>query len=53
LNHFSIELSNKEELATLIEQFSRRNIVAIGDDLSDRSVFVQDLDGIQRQVEDK
>jgi catechol 2,3-dioxygenase len=53
LNHFSIELSNKEELATLIEQFSRRNIVAIGDDLSDRSVFVQDLDGIQIQVEDK
>jgi catechol 2,3-dioxygenase len=53
LNHFSIELSNKEELATLIEQFSRRNIAAIGDDLSDRSVFVQDLDGIQIQVEDK
>jgi catechol 2,3-dioxygenase len=53
LNHFSIELSNKEELATLIEQFSRRNIAAIGDDLSDRSVFVQDIDGIQIQVEDK
>lgn len=53
LNHFSIELSNKEELATLIEQFSRRNIAAIRDDLSDRSVFVQDLDGIQIQVEDK
>src|SRR5918997_1197069 len=53
LNHFSIELSNKEELATLIEQFSRRNIAVIRDDLSDRSVFVQDLDGIQIQVEDK
>jgi catechol 2,3-dioxygenase len=53
LNHFSIELSNKEELATLIEQFSRRNIAAIGDDLSDRSVFVQDIDGIQMQVEEK
>lgn len=53
LNHFSIELSNKEELATLIEQFSRRNIAAIGDDLSGRSVFVQDIDGIQIQFEDK
>jgi catechol 2,3-dioxygenase len=53
LNHFSIELSNKKELAMLIEQFSRRNIAAIGDDLSGKSVFVQDIDGIQIQFEDK
>jgi catechol 2,3-dioxygenase len=53
LNHFSIELSNKEELATLIEQFSRRNMAVIRGDLSDRSVFVRDMDGIQIQVEDK
>jgi catechol 2,3-dioxygenase len=53
LNHFSIELSNKKELAMLIEQFSRRNIAIIRGDLSDRSVFVRDMDGIQIQVEDK
>jgi catechol 2,3-dioxygenase len=53
LNHFSIELSSKEELATLIDLFSQRNLAVIRDDLSDRSVFVQDMDGIKMQVEDK
>jgi catechol 2,3-dioxygenase len=53
LNHFSIELSSKEELATLIDLFSQRNMAVIRDDLSDRSVFVQDMDGIKMQVEDK
>jgi catechol 2,3-dioxygenase len=53
LNHFSIELSGKEELATLIDLFSQRNMAVIRDDLSDRSVFVQDMDGIKMQVEDK
>jgi len=53
LNHFSIELSSKEELARLIDLFSRHNMAVIRDDLSDRSVFVRDLDGIKIQVEDK
>jgi catechol 2,3-dioxygenase len=53
LNHFSIELSSKEELATLIDLFSQRNLAVIRDDLSDRSVFVQDMDGIKMQVEAK
>jgi catechol 2,3-dioxygenase len=53
LNHFSIELSGKEELATLIDLFSQRNMAVIRDDLSDRSVFVHDMDGIKMQVEDK
>jgi catechol 2,3-dioxygenase len=53
LNHFSIELSSKEELATLIDLFSQRNMAVIRDDLSDRSVFVQDMDGIKMQIEDK
>ncbi|MDQ3969712.1 MAG: VOC family protein, partial [Thermoproteota archaeon] len=43
LNHFSIKLSSKEDIETLIEQFSRRNMPAIRGDLSDRSVFVRDM----------
>lgn len=53
LNHFSIELSSKEDVETLIEQFSRRNMTVIRGDLSDRSVFVRDMDGIKIQVECK
>src|SRR5215210_3557665 len=51
LNHFSIELSSKEELARSIDLFSRRNMVVIRDDLSDRSVFVRDMDGLKIAVE--
>src|SRR5215212_11025204 len=53
LNHFSIELSSKEELARLIDLFSRRNMAVLRGSLSDRSVFVRDMDGIKLQVEDK
>lgn len=53
LNHFSIELSNKEELARLIDLFSRRNMAVSGSGLPDRSVFVRDMDGIKIQVENK
>jgi catechol 2,3-dioxygenase len=53
LNHFSIELPNREELATLIELFSRHNMAVIRGDLSDRSVFLRDMDGIKIQVEVK
>ena len=53
LNHFSIELPSKEELATLVKIFSRRGMAVIGGDLSDRSVFVRDRDGIKIQVEVK
>jgi catechol 2,3-dioxygenase len=53
LNHFSIELSSKEELARSIDLFSRRNMGVISDDLSDRSVFVRDMDGIKIEVEGK
>jgi catechol 2,3-dioxygenase len=53
LNYFSIELSSKEELARLIDLFSRRNMAVLRGSLSDRSVFVRDMDGIKLQVEDK
>ncbi len=53
LNHFSIELSNKEELARLIDLFSRHNMAVSGSGLPDRSVFVRDMDGIKIQVENK
>ena len=53
LNHFSIELPSKQELVTLIDIFSRRNMAAMRGDLSDRTVFVQDMDGIKIQVEVK
>jgi catechol 2,3-dioxygenase len=53
LNHFSIELSNKEELARLIDLFSRRNMAVSGFGLPDRSAFVRDMDGIKIQVENK
>jgi catechol 2,3-dioxygenase len=53
LNHFSIELSNKEEVARLIDLFSRRNIAVLRSGLLDKSVFVRDMDGIKIQVENK
>jgi catechol 2,3-dioxygenase len=53
LNHFSIDLPSKEELATLVELFSRFNVAVIRGDSSDRSVFVRDMDGIKIQVEVK
>jgi catechol 2,3-dioxygenase len=53
LNHFSIELPSKEELATLVKIFSRRGMALIEGDLSDSSVFVRDRDGIKIQVEVK
>jgi catechol 2,3-dioxygenase len=53
LNHFSIELPSKQELVTLIDIFSRSNMAAMRGDLSDRTVFVRDMDGIKIQVEVK
>jgi catechol 2,3-dioxygenase len=54
LNHFSIELSNKEELVRLIDLFSRHNMSVLrSGSLPDRSVFVRDMDGIKIQVENK
>jgi catechol 2,3-dioxygenase len=53
LNHFSVELSNKEQLARLIDIFSQRNMAVLRGGLPETSVFVQDMDGIKIQVENK
>jgi catechol 2,3-dioxygenase len=53
LNHFSVELSNKQELARLIDIFSQRNMAVLRGGLPDTSVFVRDMDGIKIQVENK
>src|SRR5215218_628913 len=54
LNHFSIELSRDRKSTRLIDLFSRRrNMAVLRGGFSDRSVFVQDMDGIKIQVENK
>lgn len=53
LNHFSVELPSKQELVTLIDIISRHNMAAMRGDLSDRTVFVRDMDGIKIQFEVK
>lgn len=45
LNHFSIELPSKAEYERLVRQLSRYGIGI--EDLSERSVFVQDMDGMR------
>ena len=53
LNHFSIELPSKEELATLVKVFSRRSMAVIEGNLSESSVFIRDMDSVKIQVEVK
>ena len=53
LNHFSIELPSKEELATLVKVFSRRSMAVIEGNLSESSVFIWDMDSVKIQVEVK
>lgn len=49
LNHFSIELPSKAEYERLVRQLSRYGIGI--EDLSKRSVFVQDMDGIRVRLQ--
>jgi catechol 2,3-dioxygenase len=49
LNHFSIELPSKAEYERLVRQLSRYGIGI--EDLSERSVFVQDMDGIRVRLQ--
>jgi catechol 2,3-dioxygenase len=53
LNHFSIELPSKEELATLVKVFSRRSMAVLEGNLSESSVFIWDMDSVKIQVEVK
>ena len=49
LSHFSIELPSKAEYERLVRQLSRYGIGI--EDLSERSVFVQDMDGIRVRLQ--
>jgi catechol 2,3-dioxygenase len=49
LNHFSIELPSKAEYERLVRQLSRYGISI--EDLSERSVFVQDMDGMRVRLQ--
>ncbi len=49
LNHFSIELPRKAEYERLVRQLSRYGIGI--EDLSERSVFVQDMDGMRVRLQ--
>ncbi len=49
LNHFSIELPSKAEYERLVRQLSRYGIGI--EDLSERSVFVQDMDGMRVRLQ--
>jgi catechol 2,3-dioxygenase len=49
LNHFSTELPSKAEYERLVRQLSRYGIGI--EDLSERSVFVQDMDGMRVRLQ--
>jgi catechol 2,3-dioxygenase len=49
LNHFSIELPSKAEYERLVRQLSRYGIGI--EDLSERPVFVQDMDGMRVRLQ--
>lgn len=52
LNHFSVELSNREEYTRLLSQLAdRKNIVLARTDSSDNSVFIHDVDGIKIRLQ--
>jgi catechol 2,3-dioxygenase len=51
LNHFSIELPNREEFDRVLEQLSRYNMAAASSSsLSSKSILIHDLNGIRIQV---
>lgn len=51
LNHFSIELPNKDAFTRSLRQLSRYDLAV--SDLSEGSVFVQDMDGIKIRLQHK
>jgi catechol 2,3-dioxygenase len=51
LNHFSIELPNKDAFTRSLRQLSRYDLAV--SDLSEGSVFVQDMDGIRIRLQHK
>ena len=50
LNHFSIELPNKEEFDRTLKQLQHQNIVESNGEISSKAIFIQDPNGIRIQV---
>jgi catechol 2,3-dioxygenase len=50
LNHFSIELPNKEEFDRTLKQLQQQNIVESNREITSKAIFVQDPSGIRIQV---
>jgi catechol 2,3-dioxygenase len=50
LNHFSIELPNKEEFDRTLKQLQQQNIVESNSEISSKAIFIQDPNGIRIQV---
>lgn len=50
LNHFGIELPNKEELDRTLNQLQRQNIARRNSETSSRAILIEDPNGIRIQV---
>jgi catechol 2,3-dioxygenase len=50
LNHFGIELPNKEEFDRTLKQLQQQNIAAKNNELSSKAILIHDLNGIKIQV---
>jgi catechol 2,3-dioxygenase len=50
LNHFGIELPNKEEFDMILKQLQQQNIAAKNNELSSKAILIQDPNGIRIQV---
>src|SRR5918911_2093753 len=50
LNHFGIELPNKEEFTRTLKQLQQQNIVEKNSELSSKAILIEDPNGIRIQV---
>jgi catechol 2,3-dioxygenase len=50
LNHFGIELPNKEELDSIFKQLQQQNIAERNSEISSKAILVEDPNGIRIQV---
>jgi catechol 2,3-dioxygenase len=50
LNHFGIELPNKEEFTRTLKQLQQQNVVERNSELSSKAILIEDPNGIRIQV---
>jgi len=50
LNHFSIELPDKEEFDRTLKQLGQQNIAEGNNELSSKTIFIEDPNGIRIEV---